>query len=154
MTNPDESRKHKHFMPIFCEIMVLVQFEPIHWCIGLPRAIVIQQETISGGTVHSVSTVVVHDGYNQPPRDNDIAVLVLARRSAVSADVAAVSLPMPNAVVPDNATLVHVGWGQTNVRMELFSSHLRIFSRSHFDSFSSSLDTIDVKRTYIYFHTT
>ncbi|CAH2060560.1 unnamed protein product, partial [Iphiclides podalirius] len=68
----------------------------------------------SGGTVYSVSMVVVHEGYNRPPRDNDVAVLVLGRRVATSAAVATVALPHPSAVVPSDALLVHVGWGSTH----------------------------------------
>ncbi|CAK1595390.1 unnamed protein product [Parnassius mnemosyne] len=68
-----------------------------------------------GGKIHTISAIIIHESYNSPPRDNDVAVLVLTVAVALGARVDTAFIPLQGAVVPDNATLVHVGWGRTNV---------------------------------------
>ncbi|KAG7297168.1 hypothetical protein JYU34_020143 [Plutella xylostella] len=66
-----------------------------------------------GGSVHVTSKIVVHESYNVPL--NDVAVLVLSdsisnyRSSSVQPAV----IPPGGYVVPDNASVVAVGWGRT-----------------------------------------
>ncbi|XP_068624672.1 trypsin CFT-1-like isoform X2 [Battus philenor] len=68
----------------------------------------------TGGTVHSVSTVIVHERYNRPVRDNDVAVVVLSTSVTISGSVNTTAIPPPGAALPDGATLVHIGWGRTD----------------------------------------
>ncbi|KAG6449239.1 trypsin, alkaline C-like [Manduca sexta] len=68
----------------------------------------------SGGKVHSVSTIVVHERYNRIPRDNDIAIMLLNRHVKWSDRVGTARIPLADAVVPKNATVVHIGWGTTS----------------------------------------
>ncbi|XP_048486966.1 achelase-2-like isoform X3 [Plutella xylostella] len=66
-----------------------------------------------GGSVHVTSKIVVHESYNVPL--NDVAVLVLSdsisnyRSSSVQPAV----IPPGGYVVPDNASVVAVGWERT-----------------------------------------
>ncbi|CAH2218685.1 jg22278 [Pararge aegeria aegeria] len=70
----------------------------------------------TGGTLHSVSEVIVHRSYNTPVRDYDIAVMTLATRVTLSSSVGTVYIPVADAVVADYALVTTVGWGRTNVR--------------------------------------
>ncbi|XP_028025706.1 trypsin CFT-1-like [Bombyx mandarina] len=78
----------------------------------------------SGGSIHSVSMIIVHERYNVPIRDNDIAVLVLSSPVTLSASVAQARIPVQWAEVPDNSSVIHVGWGRTNVNVAQASSVL------------------------------
>ncbi|CAK1546639.1 unnamed protein product [Leptosia nina] len=71
----------------------------------------------SGGRVVKVSRIVPHPRYNTPLRDNDIAVVFLSRRVTLSASVSAAFIPVQGQSVPDQASVTHVGWGQTNVNI-------------------------------------
>lgn len=63
----------------------------------------------------AMSTIIVHERYNIVPRDADVAVALLA--GAVPQTARAVPTPIapPGAALPVNASVVHVGWGRTNV---------------------------------------
>ncbi|XP_069362751.1 trypsin CFT-1-like [Maniola hyperantus] len=67
-----------------------------------------------GGTIHSVSEVIVHQSYNTPVRDYDIAVMTLSSRVTLSSSVGTVAIPAPNVRLPDYALVTTVGWGRTN----------------------------------------
>nr|AIR09766.1 trypsin-like serine protease precursor [Spodoptera frugiperda] len=67
----------------------------------------------SGGATHQVSAIIVHESYGNPIRDNDIAVLLLRTAVTLNASVATAFIPIQGAVVPDNATVIAVGWGVT-----------------------------------------
>ncbi|CAG5037487.1 unnamed protein product [Parnassius apollo] len=69
----------------------------------------------TGGKIHTISAIIIHESYNSPPRDNDVAVLVMTVAVDLGASVNTAFIPLQGAVVPDNATVVHVGWGRTNV---------------------------------------
>ncbi|KAF9418623.1 hypothetical protein HW555_004589 [Spodoptera exigua] len=68
----------------------------------------------SGGTTHQVSAIVVHENYGSPVRNNDIAVLLLRTAVTLSSSVISAKIPMQGASVPDNATVIAVGWGKTD----------------------------------------
>ncbi|KAG6449237.1 trypsin CFT-1-like [Manduca sexta] len=68
----------------------------------------------TGGTVHSVLAIVVHEDYNKIPRDNDIAIMQLKNRVNLSDSVGTIFLTTQDNTVPANASLVHVGWGATS----------------------------------------
>ncbi|XP_072946162.1 trypsin, alkaline C-like [Epargyreus clarus] len=76
------------------------------------------------GAVHQVSHITVHERYNNPVRDNDIAVLLLATAVTKSASVATVPIPVQGAVVPDNGAITIVGWGRTNAAVPVASDVL------------------------------
>ncbi|CAG9108997.1 unnamed protein product [Plutella xylostella] len=71
--------------------------------------------SMSGGSVHKVSTIVLHESYNNPTSNNDVAVVVLASRirSFNSSTVRPAIVPPSGYVVPDNASVVAIGWGST-----------------------------------------
>ncbi|CAG9108963.1 unnamed protein product [Plutella xylostella] len=71
--------------------------------------------SMSGGSVHKVSTIVLHESYNNPTSNNDVAVVVLASRirSFNSSTVRPAIVPPSGYVVPDNASVVAIGWGRT-----------------------------------------
>ncbi|CAG9108969.1 unnamed protein product [Plutella xylostella] len=74
--------------------------------------------SMSGGSVHKVSTIVLHESYNNPTSNNDVAVVVLASRirSFNSSTVRPAIVPPSGYVVPDNASVVAIGWGRTVVQ--------------------------------------
>ncbi|XP_048000478.1 trypsin, alkaline B-like isoform X2 [Leguminivora glycinivorella] len=68
----------------------------------------------TGGSVYRVSRIINHERYNlDAPRDNDISVLLLSTTVTLSANVATATIPTQGSVVPDNAVVWVVGWGQT-----------------------------------------
>ncbi|RVE48354.1 hypothetical protein evm_007014 [Chilo suppressalis] len=73
----------------------------------------------TGGSVHQLVTIVIHDQYNYNTEENDIAVMVLRANVTLSISVMLVQLPLPGLMVPDNATLMHIGWGRTQVDGDL-----------------------------------
>ncbi|XP_052745360.1 trypsin CFT-1-like isoform X2 [Bicyclus anynana] len=68
----------------------------------------------TGGTVHPVSEVIIHQNYNTPVRDYDIAVMTLTSRVTLTSAVATAYIPSAGADVPDYALVTVVGWGRTN----------------------------------------
>ncbi|XP_045456506.1 trypsin CFT-1-like [Melitaea cinxia] len=78
-----------------------------------------------GGTVHQVSQIVVHDSYNTPIRDNDVAVMTLASSVRLSSSVALAVLPIQDSEVPDNEPVVLIGWGRTNASVAQGSESLK-----------------------------
>ncbi|XP_038219342.1 trypsin, alkaline C-like, partial [Zerene cesonia] len=78
----------------------------------------------TGGSLHSVSQIRIHERYNSPVRDNDIAVMSLSSAVTLSASVALAFIPEQGAIVPDNASVVTVGWGRTSTVIEGSSAFL------------------------------
>ncbi|KAL4712478.1 hypothetical protein ACJJTC_007494 [Scirpophaga incertulas] len=65
----------------------------------------------NGGSVHEVSTVVVHPNYNPNTVDSDLAILVLRKNVTVRLQVLPVRVAAFDA--PDGAEVTIVGWGHT-----------------------------------------
>ncbi|XP_045507274.1 trypsin, alkaline C-like [Colias croceus] len=78
----------------------------------------------TGGSLHSVSQIRVHERYNNPLRDNDIAVMSLSSAVTLSASVALAFIPEQGATVPDSSNVVTVGWGRTSTVVEGSSAYL------------------------------
>ncbi|XP_047540732.1 trypsin CFT-1-like [Vanessa atalanta] len=70
--------------------------------------------TNRGGLLRKVSLIVVHQSYNTPLRDNDVAVMTLSSSVPLSASVGLATLPTAKVVVPDGTPVVILGWGRTN----------------------------------------
>ncbi|XP_048487069.1 trypsin CFT-1 isoform X1 [Plutella xylostella] len=70
-----------------------------------------------GGSVHVTPKIVVHESYNHPILDNDVAVLVLptSMSNYRSSSVQPAVIPPGGYVVPNNASVVAVGWGLTDM---------------------------------------
>ncbi|KAJ8705216.1 hypothetical protein PYW07_011043 [Mythimna separata] len=69
----------------------------------------------SGGTLHLVTAIRVHEQYNTPIRDNDVAVVTMTTPVNLATSAARVGfLPIQSEVVPDNASVTAVGWGLTD----------------------------------------
>ncbi|RVE40446.1 hypothetical protein evm_014904 [Chilo suppressalis] len=68
-----------------------------------------------GGSVQQATALVIHDSYNLNTQENDIAVMVLRANVTLSSRVMVGRLPWSNMVVADNASLVHIGWGHTQM---------------------------------------
>ncbi|XP_026734167.1 trypsin CFT-1-like isoform X2 [Trichoplusia ni] len=79
----------------------------------------------NGGAVHGVSAIIVHESYNTPVRDNDIAVVVLSSAARLGGSVAVHAIPVQGATIPDNSPVVAVGWGKTNPILESGSLYLQ-----------------------------
>lgn len=74
-----------------------------------------------GGTLHLVSGIKVHELYNIPIRDNDVAVVLMTTAIDQTVSVARLAfIPYQGAVVPDNASVTAVGWGLTTVSYSQF----------------------------------
>nr|XP_049705535.1 trypsin CFT-1 [Helicoverpa armigera] len=69
----------------------------------------------TGGSLHQVSRVIVHESFNNPSRDNDVAVAVLSTAATLSPSVQFAVLGPRGQELPDNTSLTAVGWGLTNV---------------------------------------
>ncbi|KAG7297161.1 hypothetical protein JYU34_020134 [Plutella xylostella] len=71
-----------------------------------------------GGSEHATSKTVVHEDYKyySKSKDNDVAVLVLPTSVSNyrSSSVQPAVIPPGGYVVPDNASVVAVGWGRTD----------------------------------------
>ncbi|XP_041983691.1 trypsin, alkaline C-like [Aricia agestis] len=76
------------------------------------------------GTVHAVSALVLHERYNSPARDNDVAVMTLATAAMLSSRVQLAYIPVQGAVVPENATLTQLGWGKTSTSSDATASEV------------------------------
>ncbi|XP_048487057.1 achelase-2-like [Plutella xylostella] len=74
-----------------------------------------------GGSEHVTSKIVVHESYTFP--FNDVAVLVLSDSISNyrSSSVQPAAIPPGGYVVPDNASVVAVGWGRTDVSIKHFT---------------------------------
>uniref|UniRef100_A0A2A4JRB9 Peptidase S1 domain-containing protein n=1 Tax=Heliothis virescens TaxID=7102 RepID=A0A2A4JRB9_HELVI len=69
----------------------------------------------TGGSLHEVSRIIVHESYNSPVRDNDIAVVVLSSPATVSSTVQLASIAAASQEVPDDSLVTAVGWGVTSL---------------------------------------
>ncbi|PZC81892.1 hypothetical protein B5X24_HaOG200392 [Helicoverpa armigera] len=78
----------------------------------------------TGGSLHQVSTVIVHESFNNPSRDNDVAVAVLSTAATLSPSVQFAVLGPRGQELPDNTSLTAVGWGLTNVNNTMASTVL------------------------------
>nr|AFW03961.1 trypsin 1a [Diatraea saccharalis] len=65
----------------------------------------------SGGSTYRTRAIIVHERHNFITQDSDIAVMALRNSVRLSNTVALAQLPRQGLVVPDNATLIHIGWG-------------------------------------------
>nr|ACR15995.1 serine protease 5 [Mamestra configurata] len=65
----------------------------------------------SGGTLHSVSQLVLHAGYSPATLDNDVAIVRLSQPAMYSNTIAPASIPGANYELADGTELVTVGWG-------------------------------------------
>lgn len=79
----------------------------------------IEIQYLAGGSTHAVSSIIVHELYNVPVRNNDIAVLVLSKPVKLGSHIASALIPMQGNVVPNNVNVQLVGWGRTNVSIIL-----------------------------------
>ncbi|XP_014370089.2 trypsin CFT-1-like [Papilio machaon] len=77
------------------------------------------------GTTIAMSTIIVHERYNIVPHDADVAVALLAGAVPQSARAVPAPIAPPGAALPHNASVVHVGWGRTNVNIPESSDVLR-----------------------------
>ncbi|XP_021185174.3 trypsin CFT-1 isoform X2 [Helicoverpa armigera] len=78
----------------------------------------------TGGSLHQVSQVIVHESYNNPSRDNDVAVVVLSTAATLSSSVQLAVLGARGQELPDNTTVTAVGWGLTHVNNTMPSTVL------------------------------
>ncbi|XP_050671910.1 trypsin, alkaline C-like [Leptidea sinapis] len=78
----------------------------------------------TGGAIYNVEGIKIHEQYNVPLRNNDVALLLLASYVSLSSSVAVASIPVQGSVVPDNATVTAVGWGRTSTEIEGASLYL------------------------------
>ncbi|XP_048486768.1 trypsin, alkaline B-like isoform X1 [Plutella xylostella] len=72
-----------------------------------------------GGSKHETSKTLVHEDYKySESKDNDVAVLVLPTSVSNyrSSSVQPAAIPPGGYVVPDNASVVAVGWGRTDMK--------------------------------------
>ncbi|KAM3960022.1 trypsin CFT-1 [Aphomia sociella] len=79
----------------------------------------------SGGSVVSVSMIIVHERYSAVTHDNDVAVLLLASALRFSQSISYIGIPPQAFAVPDNSSVVHLGWGRTNPNINLPSEILQ-----------------------------
>lgn len=68
-----------------------------------------------GGTVHTISRIVMHPQYDDSTINNDVAVVRLSNAAVFSSSVQTASIVSPNYVVPDGAIVTHIGWGRIRV---------------------------------------
>lgn len=73
----------------------------------------------SGGVVHAVQQVINHPNYNDNTLDNDIAILRLASFITFSNVVQAGAIAGTNYNVADNQPVWAIGWGVTEVTLEI-----------------------------------
>ncbi|XP_075987158.1 trypsin CFT-1-like isoform X2 [Anticarsia gemmatalis] len=78
----------------------------------------------SGGAVHYVKGLAIHPSYGTPARDHDVAVMLLSSRVTLNARVQTAYIPLFGATLPNNSSVVTVGWGRTNVNIPSASSVL------------------------------
>ncbi|XP_026317113.1 trypsin CFT-1-like [Hyposmocoma kahamanoa] len=79
----------------------------------------------SGGTSIPVLRLAVHERYNNPLRDNDIAVLRTSTQFTLGTTIGVAFIPYQNDVLPDNSPVIQIGWGATSVNSTQMSPVLR-----------------------------
>lgn len=79
------------------------------------RVVVGAHHRINGGTTHTVSRIVLHEGWNSGLRTNDIALLQLATPVVFSSTVQAIAVGTNHVGAGSRATAS--GWGQTSVNI-------------------------------------
>ncbi|XP_046974052.1 trypsin CFT-1-like [Vanessa cardui] len=87
-----------------------------------------------GGLLRQVSLIVVHESYNTPLRDNDVAVLTLSSFVPLSASVGIATLPTAKVRLSDGTPVIILGWGRTNASVAQGSTVLnevRVYTVSH-----------------------
>lgn len=81
----------------------------------------------SGGSLHSVSRLVLHAGYSPDTLDHDVAIIRLATPAVYSNVIQPARIPGSNYAIADNTQLVTIGWGALSViTLFLSMSLLRI----------------------------
>ncbi|GBP00025.1 Trypsin, alkaline C [Eumeta japonica] len=66
----------------------------------------------SGGSVHAVWALVLHEQYNRPTSlDNDVAIVRLATPAVLSASVGVARIAGSNYNLADNTLVTAIGWG-------------------------------------------
>lgn len=63
--------------------------------------------------------MVCHERYDSPvPRDHDVAIMVLASSFQLgNSRIATALIPTHGEEVPDNVSVIHAGWGRTDVNI-------------------------------------
>ncbi|XP_075974366.1 trypsin CFT-1-like [Anticarsia gemmatalis] len=69
----------------------------------------------SGGDVHTVAQIIMHELYSPPdrPLDADIAIIRLGNPAVFSNSIGVARIAGPNYLLPDGTSITAVGWGRT-----------------------------------------
>ncbi|KAJ2948063.1 hypothetical protein O0L34_g9860 [Tuta absoluta] len=68
----------------------------------------------SGGFVHNVALIINYPEYDHREYDHDISVIHLATSIVFNELAQLAQIPAPSYILPDNAPIWSVGWGQTS----------------------------------------
>nr|AAT95356.1 trypsin III precursor [Sesamia nonagrioides] len=68
----------------------------------------------SGGSVHDVSQLILHGGYNPDTLDHDIAIVRLVQPAVYSNVIQAARIPGSSYSISDGTALTTIGWGATS----------------------------------------
>nr|ABU98619.1 protease [Helicoverpa armigera] len=79
---------------------------PLEWNVRLGTSL-----ASSGGTLHTVSQLVLHPQYSSATLDHDVAIVRLTVPATFSNTIQPVSIPGSSYSLPDNTLLTTVGWG-------------------------------------------
>lgn len=69
----------------------------------------------SGGSIHPVSEIITHAGFQGNTFDYDVAIVKLAVAATLGDAVRLASIAGPNYRLNDGATVIAVGWGAVSV---------------------------------------
>nr|ADT80830.1 serine protease 60 [Mamestra configurata] len=87
----------------------------------------------SGGTVHTISRIIMHPQYIHAILNNDVAIVRLDNPAVFSSRVQLASIPGPNYNLVDGASVSHVGWGhlqyQGHSSEQLMHVHVNIINQ-------------------------
>ncbi|XP_075974353.1 trypsin CFT-1-like [Anticarsia gemmatalis] len=70
----------------------------------------------SGGDIHSVARIIMHEQYNPPnkPLDADVAIIRLSTPAVFSNSIGVARIAGPNYQLPDGTSITAIGWGTTS----------------------------------------
>jgi trypsin len=71
--------------------------------------------SLEGGSVVSVSEVIIHPDYVMEPREADIAILVMSEYLALSATIRVIYIPPQQTDIPDGYPVKSLSWGFDSV---------------------------------------
>ncbi|XP_050346916.1 trypsin, alkaline C-like [Nymphalis io] len=80
---------------------------PVQWRVRLGSA-----NSTSGGTVHDVSHIIMHENFVYITKLNDVALLRLRVAASLSSTIALAYIAGTNYNLPDNALVYAAGWGR------------------------------------------